>query len=118
LCGWFAAEKWGKWICIPEIELAEDFLPLHSTAVHEYTISSSIEYAVFKVLSFVPYFHSLSIQVLLFLFYYEECNLIVKLNYEYDYKMESHKIERLGKCNMQSYFKFAFHLPVAFVWTH
>lgn len=92
MCGWFAAEKWGKWICIPEIEPAEDFLPLHSTAVQEHTVSSSIYYAAFKVLSFVPLFRMLSIRVLILLFYYEECTLVTKFKYEYDYKMQLHKL--------------------------
>jgi hypothetical protein len=34
-CGWFAAEKCGKYILIQENELLEKFLPLHSTAVQK-----------------------------------------------------------------------------------
>lgn len=38
-CGCFAVDKCCKYVCIPEIELVEKFLPLHSVAVHEYTSS-------------------------------------------------------------------------------
>jgi len=38
-CCWFAVDRCCKNICIPEIELLEKFLPLHSAAVREYTSS-------------------------------------------------------------------------------